>query len=82
MGYKNRLVSHGLRALGSTTLNAVDSENGVQRRFDPDVIEAVLSHVDKNDTSRVYNRGGKYFNRRVELMDWWSKYIEAASFKE
>ncbi|MFZ5380311.1 tyrosine-type recombinase/integrase [Aeromonas hydrophila] len=82
MGYKNRLVSHGLRALGSTTLNAVDSENGVQRRFDPDAIEAVLSHVDKNDTARVYNRGGKYFNRRVELMNWWSEHIEAASFKE
>lgn len=45
-------------------------------------IEAVLSHVDKNDIARVYNRGGKYFNRRVELMDWWSKHIEATSFKE
>lgn len=76
MGYKNRLVSHGLRALGSTILNAVDSENGVQRRFDYYAIEAVLSHVDANDNARPYNRGGQYFNRRVELMDWWSEYIE------
>ncbi|MFQ2229720.1 hypothetical protein ACK32Z_22835 [Aeromonas hydrophila] len=45
-------------------------------------IKAVLSHLDKNDIARVYNRGGKYFNRRVELMDWWSEHIEVASFKE
>lgn len=82
MGYKNRLVSHGLRALGSTILNAVDNDNGGQRRFDYYAIEAVLSHVDENDNARAYNRGGEYFNRRVVLMDWWSEHIEAASFKE
>lgn len=78
MGYKNRLVSHGLRALGSTILNAVDNENGGQRRFDYYAIEAVLSHVDTNENARAYNRGGKYYNRRVELMGWWSEYIETA----
>ncbi|MFT5814115.1 MAG: hypothetical protein ACI9VT_001875 [Psychroserpens sp.] len=39
MGYKNKLVAHGLRALASTTLN--------EQSHDPDVIEAALSHVDK-----------------------------------
>lgn len=39
MGFEGQLVSHGLRALASTTLN----EEG----FDPDVIEAALAHVSK-----------------------------------
>ena len=36
---KNKLVAHGLRALGSTILN----EHG----FDYDLVEAALAHVDK-----------------------------------
>jgi hypothetical protein len=39
MGYKNKLVAHGLRALASTTLN--------EQGHDPDVIEAALAHVEK-----------------------------------
>ncbi|WP_421196299.1 hypothetical protein [Aeromonas jandaei] len=41
-------------------------------------IKAVLNHVDDNENARAYNRGGKYFNRRVELTDWRSKHIEEA----
>lgn len=40
MGFKGRQTSHGLRALASTTLN--------EQGFDVDVIEAALSHVDKD----------------------------------
>jgi len=40
MGFAGELVSHGLRALASTTLN--------EQGFDPDVIEAALAHIDKN----------------------------------
>jgi integrase len=67
MGYKNRLVAHGLRALASTTLN----ETG----HDPDVIESALSHVDKNEVRRAYNRA-EYLERRRILMCWWSEHIE------
>ncbi len=70
MGYKNRLVAHGLRALASTTLN----EEGLN----PDVIEAALSHVDKNEVRRAYNRA-EYLESRRELMSWWSEHIEQAS---
>jgi integrase len=70
MGYKNRLVAHGLRALASTTLN----EEGLN----PDVIEAALSHVDKNEVRRAYNRA-EYLESRRELMCWWSEYIQQAS---
>lgn len=67
MGFKNRLVSHGLRALASTTLN--------EQGFDGDVIEAALAHVDKNEVRRAYNRA-EYLERRRVMMSWWSEHIE------
>jgi integrase len=70
MGYKNRLVAHGLRALASTTLNELG--------HDPDVIEAALAHVDKDGVRRAYNRA-EYLERRRVLMCWWSDHIEAAA---
>jgi integrase len=70
MGLKNKLVSHGLRALASTTLN----EEG----HDPDVIESALAHVDKNEVRRAYNRA-EYLDRRRVLMCWWSEHIANAA---
>jgi len=69
MGYRKRLVSHGLRALASTTLN----ESG----FDRDLIEVALSHVDKNTVRSAYNRA-EYIERRRDMMQWWSDRIEDA----
>ncbi len=48
MGFINKLVAHGLRALASTTLN--------EQGFDRDVIEAALSHCDKDKIRGAYNR--------------------------
>jgi integrase len=70
MSYKHKLVAHGLRALASTTLN--------EQEHDPDVIEAALSHVDKNEVRRAYNRA-EYIERRRVLMCWWSQHIENAA---
>ncbi|WP_108651256.1 integrase domain-containing protein [Dongshaea marina] len=67
-GYKNRLVAHGLRSLASTALN----ESGL---FDPDLIEAALSHMDKNEVRRAYNRAD-YLKRRRAMMAWWSDHIQ------
>ena len=67
MGFAGELVSHGLRALASTTLN--------EKGFDADVIEAALAHVDKNEVRRAYNRS-EYLERRKVLMAWWSEHIE------
>lgn len=66
MGYENKLVAHGLRALGSTILN----EHG----FDYDLVEAALAHVDKNEVRSAYNRA-EYIERRRSMMTWWSKHI-------
>jgi len=70
MGYDGKLVAHGLRALASTTLN----EEG----FNHDVIEACLSHVDKNEVRAAYNRA-EYIERRKKVMSWWSDHIEKAA---
>jgi integrase len=70
MGYKNRLVAHGLRALASTTLN--------EQGHDPDVIEAALAHVDSNKVRSAYNRA-EYLERRRVLMCNWSQQIEDAA---
>jgi len=72
MGYENKLVAHGLRALGSTILN----EYG----FDYDLVEAALAHVDKNEVRAAYNRAD-YIKRRIPMMKWWSEHIESSALK-
>ncbi|EDL69098.1 integrase, phage family [Vibrio campbellii HY01] len=70
MGFRNRLVSHGLRSLASTTLN--------EQGFDRDLIEASLAHVDDNQVRSAYNRTD-YLERRRPMMCWWSEHIETAA---
>lgn len=70
LGYGGRLVAHGLRSLGSTTLN--------EQGFNPDAIEAALAHADDNEIRRAYNRSD-YFEQRIIVMKWWSEHIEQAS---
>lgn len=70
MGYKGKLVSHGLRSIASTALN--------EQGFNPDVIESALAHVDKNEVRRAYNRS-EYLEQRRKLMCWWSDYITQAA---
>jgi integrase len=70
IGFSGQLVSHGLRALASTTLN--------EKGFDPDVIEAALAHIDKNEVRRAYNRA-EYLDKRRLLMCWWSEHIEQSA---
>jgi integrase len=62
VGFAGELVSHGLRALASTTLN--------EQSFDADVIEAALAHVDHNEVRRAYNRA-EYLQQRRVMMCWW-----------
>ena len=70
MGFAGILVSHGLRSIGSTTLN----EEG----FDADIIESALAHVDTNDVRSAYNRAD-YLKRRRSMMEWWSTHIEKSA---
>lgn len=70
MGFGGTLVAHGLRSLASTTLN--------EKGFDPDLIEAALAHIDKNEVRRAYNRA-TYLDRRRKMMEWWSEKITISS---
>ena len=70
MGFKGRLVAHGMRSIASTTLN--------EQGFDGDVIEAALAHIDNNEVRRAYNRS-EYLERRRAVMTWWSNHIEKAA---
>lgn len=70
MGYKDKLVAHGLRALASTVLN--------EQGFDYDVIEASLAHTDTNTVRRAYNRA-TYLEQRRIMLDWWGDFVEQAS---
>jgi hypothetical protein len=69
MGYKGKLVAHGMRALASTTLN----EEG----FRPDIIEMALAHGDPDKVRDSYNNA-KFLLQRREIMEWWSAHIEAS----
>jgi integrase len=73
MGYENRLVAHGLRALGSKILNGYG--------FDYGLVEAALAHVDKNEVRAAYKRAD-YIKRRIPMMEWWSKHIENSKIKK
>lgn len=70
MGFKGRLVAHGMRAIASTALN----EYG----FDGDVIESALAHQERNEVRKAYNRA-QYLERRKILMYWWSEFIESSA---
>ena len=70
MGFHRQLVAHGMRSLASTILN--------EQGFDSDVIEAALAHIGKNEVRNAYNRAN-YLERRKQIMDWWSRHIEAAA---
>lgn len=70
MGFKDRLVAHGMRALASTTLN--------EQGFNPDVIESALAHEDKNTVRATYNRA-EYIEQRRKMMQWWCDHIDQAA---
>lgn len=70
MGFEGRLVSHGMRSMASTILN--------ERRWDPELIEVALAHVDKDGVRSTYNRA-EYIELRREMMAWWSEHIQEAA---
>ncbi len=69
MGYtKEEFTPHGFRALFSTIAHE-------KSPFKYDVIETQLAHSVGNSVSQAYNRA-KYLDERVELMQWWSDYLD------
>ncbi len=69
IGYsKEEFTPHGFRAMFSTIAHE-------KSPFKYDVIETQLAHSVGNSVSQAYNRA-KYLDERVELMQWWSDYLD------
>ncbi len=69
LGYtKDEFVPHGFRAMFSTITHE-------KSNFKHEVIEIQLAHSVGNSVSKAYNRA-KYLDERVELMQWWSNYLD------
>lgn len=71
LGFKDEQTGHGFRHIFSTTCHS----NLREHQFDSLVIEACLSHKDKNKERDVYN-GAKYIPERMQLMQWYANYLD------
>ena len=63
------IVPHGCRHFFCTQAN----ESGL---FRYDVIEAFISHKDKDETRAIYNEA-TYNSERMQLAQWWSDQLDA-----
>ncbi|QVM85249.1 tyrosine-type recombinase/integrase [Novosphingobium decolorationis] len=68
LGYGGKMTAHGFRTMASSLLN----ESG---KWNPDAIERALSHKVGNTVSATYNRT-LYWKERVEMMQWWSDWLD------
>jgi len=69
MGYTTEeFTPHGFRAMFSTIAHE-------KSKFKYDAIETQLAHSVGNSVSQAYNRA-RYLDERVELMQWWSDYLD------
>jgi len=68
MGFAGRMTAHGFRAMASTRLNELG--------YNPDAIEAQLSHVEGNSVRAAYNRG-TYWEERVKMMQNYADYLDS-----
>ena len=69
MGFgPDEVTPHGFRTTASTFLN----ETG---KFNKDAIEKALAHKDADAIRAIYNRG-TYWAERVQMMQWWSDFLD------
>lgn len=77
LGYKDKITSHGFRAMFSTTAHEKIKEHG----FNSDIIESCLAHAETNKVKAAYNRESKmkYYEEKKELMLWWANWLNNLS---
>ena len=71
LGYtSDQMTTHGFRSMASTRLNEL--------RFDPDLIEVQLAHMDKDRIRAIYNRINQdsYKAMRRTMMQSWADYLD------
>lgn len=68
MGYtKDQMVSHGWRAIFSTTMNEMG--------WPSDAIERQLAHAEKSKVRGAYDRS-QHLAKRREMLEFWSNYLD------
>ena len=68
MGYtKEEITAHGFRSTASSLLN--------ERGYNPDAIEAQLSHINNDVVRAAYNRS-QYWDERITMMQYWADYLD------
>ncbi len=70
LGYKDRVVVHGFRAMFST----IAHENIHLHKAHSLAIERQLAHIEKNRVKASYNYA-EYLKERQKLMQWWSDWL-------
>lgn len=73
LGYKDKMVAHGFRAMFSTIAHENISTHG----HHSDIIELSLAHSEQNKVKAAYNRDNKmkHFEERKQLMKWWAEWL-------
>ncbi|MEZ9703526.1 tyrosine-type recombinase/integrase [Vibrio breoganii] len=69
LGYQGEMTAHGTRCIGSTMLH--------NERIPTELVEATLSHVDKNPIRAAYYREN-FFKPRIPVMEMWSEFVDEA----
>ncbi|MBD7972474.1 integrase arm-type DNA-binding domain-containing protein [Escherichia whittamii] len=72
MGYdtKKDVCGHGFRAMACSAL----SESGL---WSKEAIEKQMSHQERNSVRAAYIHKAEYLEERIEMMQWWSDYLDA-----
>ncbi|QLB19564.1 integrase arm-type DNA-binding domain-containing protein [Mannheimia granulomatis] len=70
MGYKGKLVAHGMRSIASTYLN--------EKGYNSDLIEVALSHINSDRVKLAYDRGER-LEQRFKLLQTWADFVEECS---
>lgn len=71
IGYdtKTEICGHGFRTMACSALN----ESGL---WSKDAIERQMSHKERNGVRAAYVHKAEHLEARIEMMQWWSDYLE------
>ncbi|MFP1807458.1 tyrosine-type recombinase/integrase [Lonsdalea quercina] len=72
IGYdtKTEICGHGFRTMACSALN----ESGC---WSKDAIERQMSHKERNGVRAAYVHKAEHLEARIEMMQWWSDYLDA-----
>ncbi|AIA25184.1 tyrosine-type recombinase/integrase [Kosakonia sacchari] len=72
IGYdtKKEICGHGFRTMACSALNETEL-------WSEDAIERQMSHQERNGVRAAYIHKAKHLEARIEMMQWWSDYLDA-----